>query len=163
MRGDIAEGADAEHAPHLDQIAVARDAAERRDRERHAQEHQRPEAGAVDEVVERARAVRDRAGIVERLTERQQQQDERSDPQRRQTTAFVAPKLPGSAHRSGLGHSHATTLHQPTSEIRNYRASMKFKSRFVTTDQKVGRKKGFRCGTSWRQSIGQKEEQIRSG
>ncbi len=81
MRGDVAKGADAEHAPHLDQIAVARDAPERRHCQGHAQEYQRPEAGAVDQVVERPRAVHDRVGVIERLGERQQQQRKRADPQ----------------------------------------------------------------------------------
>ena len=75
MRGDVAEAADAEHAPHLDQIAVAHDAPERRHRQRHAEKHQRPEAGAVDQIVERARAVQDRLRVKQRLGEREQQQE----------------------------------------------------------------------------------------
>ena len=94
MGRDIAKRPDAEHAAHIDQIAVARDVPQRRYRERHAQEHQRPETGAVDQVVERARAVQDRLRIDQRLGERKKQQGERAQAQRRQAAAPVAPKLP---------------------------------------------------------------------
>ena len=98
MRGDVAESADAEHAPHLDQAAEARDAAERRDRERHAQEHQRPEAGAMDHVVDRPRAMEDGVGVDHRLGEREQQQRQRADAQRREPPTPVAPQLPSGLH-----------------------------------------------------------------
>ena len=57
MRGDVAKGADAEHAADVDQVAVAQDAAERRHRQRHPEKHQRPEPGAMNEVIDRPRAV----------------------------------------------------------------------------------------------------------
>jgi len=65
----------------------------------HAEKDQRPETGAMDQVVERARAVRDVACIEQRLGERKQQQRQNRDAQRRQAAAPVAPKLPrGSVH-----------------------------------------------------------------
>jgi hypothetical protein len=74
---------DAEHAAHVDQIAVAHDAPQRRHRQRDAEEDQRPEAGAVDHVVERAGAMHDRLRIDQRLGDREQQQGQRADAQRR--------------------------------------------------------------------------------
>ena len=59
MRGDVAERPDAEHAAHIDQIAVAENAPKRRHCQRHPEKHQRPESGAVNEFVERPRTVRD--------------------------------------------------------------------------------------------------------
>ena len=81
VRGDVAERADAEHAAHIDQVAVAEDVAERRHRQRHAEKHQRPETGAMDQLVERPRAVRNRACLQYRLGERHQQKREHGDAQ----------------------------------------------------------------------------------
>ncbi len=79
MCGDITERADAEHAPDIDQIAVAGDAAERRHRQRHPEKHQRPKPGAMNEVVDRPRAMDDTRSVEAGFGERHQQQSERSD------------------------------------------------------------------------------------
>ena len=60
---------DAEHAAHVDQIAIARDAPQRLHRQRDTEEDQRPEAGAVDQVVDWAGAMHDRLRIDQRLGE----------------------------------------------------------------------------------------------
>ena len=97
MCGDVAKRADAEHAPHVDQVAVAGDAPQRRHRQGHAQKNQRPETGAVDQVVDRARAVQNGVGVIHRFGERQQQQHQRADPQRRKMPAPVKPDVPRDA------------------------------------------------------------------
>ncbi len=63
VRGNVAERADAEHAPDVDEIAVAHDAAEWRHRKRQPEKHQGPEAGAVDEIVDWPGAVDDGRGV----------------------------------------------------------------------------------------------------
>ena len=95
VRGDVAKGPYTEHAADVDQIAVAKNTPERRHRQRHAEKDQRPESGAMDQIVERPRAMRDRIGFEQRLGERQQQDRKRRDAQRRQPPAPVTPKLPG--------------------------------------------------------------------
>src|SRR6187549_3158587 len=82
MRDDVTERSDAKHAAHIDQIAVAKDAAERRHRERHAEKNERPETGAVNELVKR-----------------HQQERKRGEAQDRQAPAPVAPQLPGMRRR----------------------------------------------------------------
>ncbi len=82
MQGGIAERADAEHAPDVDQLPEPRDAAQRRDGEGDDQQHQRPEAGAVDEVVDRPRPGRDRLGVPGGERQRQQQQRQRRNAKR---------------------------------------------------------------------------------
>ena len=81
MHRDIEKCAHAKHAAHIDQVAVARDAAERRHCQGQPEKHQRPETGAMDQVVERTRAVDDIAGIKKRFGYRQQQQRQRSHAQ----------------------------------------------------------------------------------
>ena len=73
MHRDVAKCPDAEHAAHIDQIAIARDAPQRRHRQGHAEEYQRPEAGAVDHVVDWAGAVHDRLRIDQPLGEGKKQ------------------------------------------------------------------------------------------
>ena len=102
MCGDIAKRSDAEHTPHIDQIAVARDAPEWRHRQRHAKKYQRPETGAVDQIVERARTVRDRLHVDQRFGERQQQQRQCHHTKRPKPSAPVAPDFPRMSHRSRL-------------------------------------------------------------
>ena len=83
MRRNIAKGPYSEHAPDIDQIAVAKNAPERRHGQRQAQKDQRPESGAVDQIIERACAMRDCIRFQHRLGERQQQDRKRRDAQRR--------------------------------------------------------------------------------
>ena len=80
MRGDITKRTDADHAPHVDQIAVPNNAPERRDGQRQAEKYQRPEPRAMDEIIERARAVRDRVVVEQRFGQRKQQQRQCGDP-----------------------------------------------------------------------------------
>jgi len=54
MGDPVAEGADPDHAAHVHELAKARDPPQRRDRERQQQEHEHPEAGTVDQIIERA-------------------------------------------------------------------------------------------------------------
>src|SRR5262245_42139765 len=91
VRGDIAERSDAEHAAHVDQIAVAKDSAKWRHRERHPEKDQRPKTSAVNELVERARAARDLARFEYRLGERHQQERKRDKAKDRQAAPPVAP------------------------------------------------------------------------
>src|SRR5262249_46480160 len=99
MRGDVTERADAEHSAHVDEIGVAEDAAERRHRKRHAKKNERPESGAVNQFVERARAVRDVVRLEHRFGKRKQQKQERRYAQRRYAAAPVAPQLPSRRRR----------------------------------------------------------------
>src|SRR5450830_1449342 len=102
MGGDIEKCADAEHAPHIDQVAVAGDAPQRRHRQGYSKKHQRPEAGAVDHGIERTRAVDDVAGIKKRLGRWHQQQRQRADAQGGKPPASIAPDLPAWFHGSRL-------------------------------------------------------------
>jgi hypothetical protein len=63
MRNTVDERPDPQHAAHANQLAEARNPAQRRDGERRQDEHQHPEAGPVDDIVERPRAVHDGVGI----------------------------------------------------------------------------------------------------
>jgi hypothetical protein len=56
MQRAVEEGEQAGHAPESDRLIPAADSAQRRDRERDADEAQRPDAGLVGEVAERVRA-----------------------------------------------------------------------------------------------------------
>src|SRR4029079_15734289 len=113
MRGDVAERPDAEHAAHIDQVAVTDDTAERAYLQRHSKKHERPETGAMNEFAERARAVRNLARLEYRLGERSKQQCKRDEAQDRHTTAPVAPQLPRMdrriAHRAHIRHRPAKT------------------------------------------------------
>ncbi len=71
MRGDVAERADTEHSPHVNQVTVARYPPQRRHRKRHGEKDERPKTRAVDQIVERARAMRDVASIDQCLGQRQ--------------------------------------------------------------------------------------------
>ena len=57
-------------------------------------------ARPLNELIERARAVRNFVCLKERLGERQRQQCKRAGAQRRQPAATIAPKLPRSRHRA---------------------------------------------------------------
>ncbi len=94
MRGDVDERRHADHAPHVDQWPITQDAAQRRDGERKPEKHQRPEAGAMDQLIERARAVGNRVCFDQRFGGRQQQNDEGDDAQPRDPAAPVEPHLP---------------------------------------------------------------------
>ena len=83
MRGGVAERADAQNAPNIDESAEAYHAAERGHRQRHAEKDERPESGAMNEIVDRPRAVQDRIGFKHRFGERQEQQRERGNAQPR--------------------------------------------------------------------------------
>src|SRR5262245_12761008 len=106
MHSDITKRADAEHAAHIDQIAVAEDAAKRRHRKRHAEKNQRRETGTVNELVERARAVRNLTCLEYRLGERHQQRCKPREAQGPQVAPPVAPQLPGRriAHCAHIRH-----------------------------------------------------------
>src|SRR4249919_723133 len=81
VRRDITERADTEHSAHVDEIRVAEDATERRYRKRHAEKNKGPESGAVNQFVERSRAVRDVTRFEYGFGERQQQKQERRNAQ----------------------------------------------------------------------------------
>ena len=104
MARGIDERADADHPAHVHQLIEARNPPQRRDRQRHQQEDQRPIAGAVDDVVERAGADRHRVEVevVGRDGERHEQQNQRGDAQDRQPARGIAPDLPGGL-RPNLG------------------------------------------------------------
>jgi len=80
MRGAVAEGTDPDHAAHVDELAIAGDPPQRRDRERQQQEHEHPKAGAVDQVIERAGCEPD-LGLPgrDREPDRPEQEDQRGD------------------------------------------------------------------------------------
>ena len=88
----VDEGADPEHAPHVDQAVEAADPGQRRHRQGHQQEHQRPVAGAVDQVVDRARAEPGGEEGMGRKRDRQRQEGQHRDPQCRYAAATVTPE-----------------------------------------------------------------------
>src|SRR5665213_660212 len=59
MRSDITEGPDTKYAAHIDQVSDAQNTPQRRHRQRDTEKYQRPESGAVDQIVERPRTMRD--------------------------------------------------------------------------------------------------------
>ncbi len=99
MRGGIGEGADPDHAPHIHDSGEAPDAAQRRHRQGQQNKHQRPIAGAVDQVVDRPGAepvLRERRGDRERNWRHEQQK--RDDAERRHPAAVVTPELKRRRH-----------------------------------------------------------------
>ena len=76
MRRYVAERADAKHSSYIDQAAVAQDVPERRHRQRQPEKHERPKTRAMNQFVERTRAVRDFARLDNGFDERRQQKGE---------------------------------------------------------------------------------------
>ena len=94
MRGNVAESPYAKHSSYIDQAAVAKDVPERRHRQRQPKKHERPKTRAMNQFVERTRAVRDFARLDNSFDERHQQKGECRNAERGQISAPIAPNLP---------------------------------------------------------------------
>jgi hypothetical protein len=66
----------------------------RRHCERHTEKNQRPESGAMNQFIERPRAMRNFIRLRDCFGERQQQHYKRTDAQPGQAAATVAPERP---------------------------------------------------------------------
>ena len=109
MRHGVAECPNADHAAQVDQARPpARKPPQRRDRQRQQQKHQGPEAGAMNEVVDRTRTEAD-LGLPRRDRERDRPdyERERRDPKQGHAPAIVAPELTRSDHDLRLPQRHA--------------------------------------------------------
>ena len=90
----VTEGADPDHAAHVDELAEAGDPPQRADRKRQQQEHQHPKTGAVDQVIDRAGFEPD-LGLPghDRERDRPEQERKRGNAKHGQAPATVPPEL----------------------------------------------------------------------
>src|SRR5690242_169641 len=100
MSGDITKSADAKHATNFDEIDIyeAKYAPKRSYGERGTEENQRPETGAMNELIKRSRAVRNSIRLHNSLCQRQEQNRQDSDPKDGHPSAPIEPDLPGGPH-----------------------------------------------------------------